>query len=36
MPPKEESVLMYRGFWKKDKGFKIYKFKSIIPLNGQQ
>ena len=34
VPSQGEHPLIYRGFWKKNKGFKIYKLTSVYPYNG--
>lgn len=34
VPPKDIAAVLYRAFWKKDKGFKFYKLTSLIKMDG--
>lgn len=36
IPSKEEYPLVYRGLWKRNKGFKFYKMTSLFPYNGDK
>lgn len=36
IPSKDEYPSIYRGLWKKNKGYKFYKMTSIYPYNGQK
>lgn len=34
LPSRDDSSLIYRSVWRKDKGYKFYKLSSIFPFNG--
>jgi len=36
IPSKKEAAILYRGLWKKGKGFKFYKLESNFPYNGKK
>ena len=36
IPSRNEYPEVFRGYWKKNKGYKFYKFTSIYPYNGNK